>query len=455
MLPIVTPEEMTAIDRAASRTTPVEVLIDRAGSAVARAAVAMLGGTYGRRVIVIAGPGNNGNDGRVAAARLRARGVHVTVFDVGAVPRVLPDCDLVIDAAFGTGFHGSWRGPDVGDAQVLAVDIPSGVDGLTGHAGPGVLAADRTVTFAALKPGLVFTPGSAYAGEVEVADIGLDVRTSRTNLVQRSDVGDWVPRREADAHKWRAAVMAVAGSPGMTGAAHLTTAAALRAGAGMVHLASPGVVNDPMIPTEVVGRRLSTLDWATEVLVSLDRFRVLAVGPGLGRDDITAAQTRHLVVGADVPAVIDGDGLFAMAWNPDGAAALLRMRRAPTVLTPHDGEYTMLTGERPPADRTLAARRLAADTRSVVLLKGATTVVADPHGDVLVVTAGDERLATAGTGDVLTGIIAGLIAQGVPEFRAAAAGAWLHGRAGTSGAAHGLVASDLLGLLPGVFESLW
>ena len=229
----------------------------------------------------------------------------------------------------------------------------------------------------------------------------------------------------------------------------------MRAGAGMVHLASPGVVNDPAMPTEVVGRRLSTLDWAPELIGSLDRFRVLAVGPGLGRDDATAAQTRQLVLGADLPVVIDGDGLFAMAWNTNGAGALLRGRKAPTVLTPHDGEYTILTGERPPADRLLAARRLAADTRSVVLLKGPATVVADPHGDALVVTSGDERLATAGTGDVLTGMIAGLMAQGVAPFEAAASAAWLHGRAGRGGPTHGMIASDLIDLLPDVFEDLW
>jgi NAD(P)H-hydrate epimerase len=455
MLPVVTPDEMRAIDAAASRHTPVEHLIEAAGAAVARGAVRLLGGTYGRRVVVLAGPGNNGNDGRVAARRLRQRGVHVTVIDASEVPTSVPECDLVVDAAYGTGFRGVWRAPDVGGALVLAVDIPSGVDGLTGAAGPGVLQADATVTFAALKPGLLFAPGSALAGDVEVADIGLPVPAARAHLVQRADVADWVPRRDVDAHKWRSAVMAVAGSPGMTGAAHLATAAAMRIGAGIVHLASPGVVNDPSMPTEVVGMRLSTLDWAPEVLGALDRFRSLLVGPGLGRDDVTAAQARRVVVDADVPVVIDGDGLFAMAWNPDGAAALLRSRRAPTVLTPHDGEYALLAGERPSTDRILAARRLAADTRSVVLLKGVATVVADPTGAALVVTSGDERLATAGTGDVLTGMIAGLLALGVPAMQAAAGAAWLHGRAASTGPLHGLVAGDLLALVPGVVESLW
>ncbi len=170
---VVTPEQMGAIDAAAPE--PVEVLIGRAGAAVARHAVAMLGGCYGRRVVVVAGKGNNGNDGRDAARRLELRGVRVRVIDAADAPARLPAADLVIDAAYGTGFHGSYEPPDPGGAPVLAVDIPSGVDGLTGAVAGGAVRADRTVTFAALKPGLLFHPGRALAGEVVVADIGLDV----------------------------------------------------------------------------------------------------------------------------------------------------------------------------------------------------------------------------------------------------------------------------------------
>ena len=155
-----------------------------------------------------------------------------------------------------------------------------------------------------------------------------------------------------------------------------------------------------------------------------------------------------------MPTVIDGDGLFAMAWNADGAAALLRRRTTPTVLTPHDGEYALLTGAAPIADRLVAVRRLAADTGCVVLLKGPATVVADPDGEVLVVTAGDARLATAGTGDVLSGIIGALLAAGVPALQAAAAGAWLHGRAALLAPARGMVASDIADHLPEVLGGL-
>ena len=454
MIPIVTPDEMRAVDAAASE--PTSVLIDRAGRAVARAAVHMMGGTYGRTVHVIAGPGNNGADGRVAASVLAAKGVSVQVHDAFALPRVLPAADLVIDAAYGTGFRETWNPPEVGDTPVLAVDVPSGVNALTGEAIGRVLAATRTVTFAALKPGLLLPPGSELAGELELADIGLGAAAAahaHAHLVQSDDVAAWVPTRTATAHKWRAAVRVVAGSVGMTGAAQLAANAALRAGAGMVHLSAPGTLV-VQAPVEVVQRPLPLKGWAREVLDSLDRFQALVVGPGLGRDDETTAQARLLAVDAPIATVIDGDGLFAMAWNADGAAALLQRRTAPTVLTPHDGEYALLTGTKPGHDRMVAARRLAADTGCVVLLKGSATVVADPDGQVLMVATGDERLATAGTGDVLSGIIAALLASGVPAFRAAAAGAWLHGQAAQLAPARGMVASDIADHLPTVLSDL-
>ncbi len=454
MLPIVTPEEMRAIDRDARQ--PVEVLIDRAGGAVERAAVRMLGGTYGRVVDVIVGPGNNGADGRVAAARLAARGVSVRVHEAADVPDVLDAADLVIDAAYGTGFRGSWSPPDVGDVPVLAVDVPSGVDGLTGDAGGlgSVLAAQRTVTFAALKPGLLIPPGGELAGSIEVADIGLDVSRARAHLVQADDVAGWWPQRRVDAHKWRAAVRVVGGSASMPGAPSLVAAAALRAGAGMVGLSVPGATALDAAPVEAVLRPIPRVDWAGDVLDSMERYHALVLGPGLGREDATAAAARRVAIAAEVPVVIDGDGLFALAWNSEGAAALLRRREGATVLTPHDGEYALLTGAPPGADRILAARRLAADTRAVVLLKGAATIVAEPAGAVLVVTTGDDRLATAGTGDVLTGIIAALLACGLAPLHAAAAGAWLHGAAARLGARHGFVAGDLPGLIPQALEAL-
>jgi hydroxyethylthiazole kinase-like uncharacterized protein yjeF len=451
MLPIVTPEEMAAIDAAAP--VPSHVLVERAGAAVSWAALRMLGGAYGRTVNVLCGTGNNGADGRVAARHLAAKGARVRVFEVASCPSKLPPADLVIDAAYGTGFHGTWRPPDVGDTPVLAVDVPSGVDALTGDIAGDVLVATRTVTFAALKPGLLMPPGSALAGELELADIGLDIGWARANLVQGADVVGWWPERDEYAHKWRSAVRVIAGSSTMTGAPRLVAHAAMRSGAGMVHLSIPGMTLAEA-PIEIVQRPLPSTSWADAALASLDRFHAIVVGPGLGRSDDTAANIRKLVVEAPLPMVIDGDGLFALGWSSEGAATLLRRRRVPTILTPHDGEYALLSGSQPGADRMVAARRLAADSGCTVLLKGAATIIADPNGAALVVTAGDARLATAGTGDVLSGIIGALLASGMKPLQAAAAGAWLHGQAGRRGQRHGLVASDLPDLIPAVLEEL-
>jgi NAD(P)H-hydrate epimerase len=405
----------------------------------------MLGGTYGRRVVVVAGTGNNGADGRAAAARLARRGVRVRVLGAADAPPTLPRSDLVIDAAYGTGFRGEYDAPDPGAAQVLAVDIPSGVDAMTGALQGSPAAADRTVTFAARKPGLVLEPGRSWAGTVEVADIGLDVSRATAGLVEAADVSSWLPVRAVDAHKWDAAVLVVAGSLGMTGAAALAAGAAQRAGAGMVRLAAPGVPADPRFPIEAVAVAIPHEQWARAALEHADRCHAIVVGPGLGTDGQAASAVRELVAGAAVPVVVDGDGLTALGA---GAREVIARRRAPTVLTPHDGEYARLAGGPPGADRFEAARRLAATTGAVVVLKGATPLVADPSGSLHAVTTGDERFATAGTGDVLAGITGALLARGVPALEAASAGAWLLGRAAEHASTRGMVSSDLLRTLP-------
>lgn len=453
MIPIVTPVQMAAIDAAAPE--PVEELIDRAGRATARVALQMLGGAYGRVVTVIAGSGNNGADGRTAAAHLRRRGVKVCVIDAATRPAILPRCDLVIDAAYGTGFRGDWVAPALAGGPrplVLAVDIPSGVDALTGDAGAGVLAADRTVTFQALKPGLVFGPGARLSGDVDVVDIGLDVSAADQFLVERADVVEWWPQRAATAHKWHGAVRVIAGSAGMLGAGQLCAAAAARSGAGLVALSSPGMAPDAR--AEVIQRPIPVTAFDVDVLADLDRFDALVVGPGLGRDEPTIDGVRRIIADAAVPVVIDGDGIFAAAWSADGAVPLLAPRGLPTVLTPHDGEFALLRGAAPGADRVAATRQLAAELRCTVLLKGQTTVVASPGGPALVVDHGDERLATAGSGDVLAGMIAALLAAGAPADRAAAASAWLHADAARRGPARGLLAGDIVDLLPSALSSL-
>ena len=450
MIPVVTPEEMRAIDAAAP--DPVEVLIERAGAAVARTAIEMLGGTYGRTVAVVAGPGNNGADGRVAAARLRERGVSVGVYDATALPPALPRCDLFIDAAFGTGFRGGWTPPAVTAGAVLAVDVPTGLNGLTGEADKHTMRADVTVTFAAAKPGHVLGAGPDLIGRLEVADIGLDIGTPPASIVDRDDVAGWLPRRASDAHKWRSALRIVAGSVGMTGAAHLAASAAQRAGAGYVTLSSPGIEADA--PIEVVDRRVPAFDWADAVLEDLPRYQALVVGPGLGREEYTVPSIVTTVSESVVPVVVDGDGLFALSWNQDGTPVDVSEREVATVLTPHDGEFGILTGRRPGADRIAAARELVDLTGAIVLLKGPTTVVAAPDGSVRLVANGDQRLATAGTGDVLSGIIGALLATGVPGPLAAAGGAWVHAEASNRLQAAGLVASDLVGAIPTVIEEL-
>ena len=448
MIPILTPDEMGAVDAAAP--DPVEVLIERAGAAVAHHALDLLQGAYGRRVIVLAGKGNNGADGRSAARRLRRRGVRVEEIDAKAAPPTLTAVDLVIDAAYGTGFRGEHHAPDVSGAPVLAVDIPSGIDGTTGEERGRALRAVRTVTVAALKPGLVLEPGRSRAGRVVVADIGLEVAMTAAAAVEVDDVAGWLPYRPATAHKWSASVLAIAGSAGMTGAGHLVAAAAQRAGAGMVRLGSPGVADDPARPTEAVGLELPQVGWAGAVLDAAPRFQALVIGPGLGTAAPTQAAILDLLAGCDRPAVVDGDGLTALGRD----VARLVNRGAPTVLTPHDREYERLAGRRPDRDRLAAARSLAAEAGSVVLLKGPTTVVAAPGGEVRVVADGDARLATAGTGDVLSGTIGALLARAVPPLEAAAAGAWLHACAGAAGPAEGLVASDLVDALPSVLAEL-
>ena len=449
MRPVVTPEEMAAIDKAAPE--PVEVLIERAGAAVARAAIEELGGTYGRRVVVVAGKGNNGADGRAAAVRLARRGVRVQVFDAADAPCHLPAADLVVDAAYGTGFRGDYQAPDPGSAPVLAVDIPSGVDGLTGQAGEGAVTATRTVTFAALKPGLLLSPGRQLAGPVSVADIGLDVSGARIHVVEAADLAGWLPERPPETHKWKSALWVVAGSAGMTGAAHLASRAAMRCGAGTVRLGIPGVAPDPRF-LEVVGRPLPADGWDTVVVADSGRVKAIVVGPGLGRSDETAAAVRRLLAATPtVPVLVDADGLYALGTAAE-AAAVIADRISTTVFTPHEGEFARLSGSAVGPDRIGAVRRLAASTGATVLLKGSTTVVAAPDGAVLVSDAGDSRLATAGTGDVLAGVIGAFLAQGLDGLHAAAAGAFVHGRAGHLGWRHGLVAGDLLDLLPEVLD---
>ncbi len=471
MIPVLTPAEMAGVDRSAS--DPVEVLVERAGFAVAGAARRMLGGSYGRRVTVVAGRGNNGADGRVAARLLSGQGAAVSVLEAGDLEggaRFGPS-DLVVDAAYGTGLSRPYAPPHTGSALVLAVDIPSGLSGLTGRpvAAPpgdppapppatgdaaGSVRADRTVTFAAYKPGLLLGEGPDRAGTVELADIGLGSLAAQAAsmwLVTDEDVVRLWPARTRQAHKWQAAVQVVAGSPGMYGAPSLVARGALRAGAGYVQLGVPGApAGGGLPPGEYVSHRLPALDWEGEVAAGMDRVRALVIGPGLGAQVAGGAgreaSVTRLLTMSSAPAVVDADGLRALG-DLNVVAAVAGARSGPLVLTPHDGEFARLVGHPPGEDRLADVRAVAARTGVVLLLKGSPTLVAEPTGRVLVVNSGSARLATAGTGDVLSGAIGAFLARGLPAAEAAALAAHCHGRAASLGPAVGLVAGDLPDLL--------
>src|SRR5579875_339491 len=455
MKPVLSPEEMFGVDRRASE--PAEVIIGRAGAATARKPAQLLGGALGRRVLVVAGKGNNGADGRAAGRLLEARGAQVAVVEAAELgpSGTVPPAELVIDAAYGTGLQRPYRPPRLAEgARVLAVDIPSGLSGLTGQVpeGGGAWKAAATVTFAALKPGLLFGTGPELAGEVELADIGLGPlveEACRAWLVEDSDVA-LVPSRPREAHKWQAAVHVVAGSPGMTGAPWMASRGALRAGAGYVRLSMPGVEPSVLPPSELVHAPVASSGWHEAVLAGLSRVKALVVGPGLGplagegggEGGLPGGEVGLLVARAPVPAVVDADGLNAIG-TLDALAELTGRRAAPTVVTPHEGELARLAGKPVGPDRLAAAREAAARSGAVVLLKGATTVVAHPDGRALLANAGDPRLATAGTGDVLSGMVGAFIARGAPALVAAALAAHVHGRAALAGYREGLVAGDL------------
>jgi hydroxyethylthiazole kinase-like uncharacterized protein yjeF len=471
MQPILTPGEMGEADRRTiAAGTPEEVLMDRAGRAVAWAVRRELDGVYGRRAVVACGKGNNGGDGRVVARVLAGWGLRTDVVDLAApvaapaLTRAFAHADVLIDAMYGTGFAGTLDGvaAEVAARSVelltVAVDIPSGIDGTTGARAGAAVVADTTVTFAAPKPGLLFEPGHTHAGTVVVADIGIDVGAPNLGLLEARDVTAWLEatRPPADTNKWRAGVFVVGGSGGMIGAPLFVSHAAMRAGAGIVWCGLPGPAAAAAASgSEVITRALpanadGALDGLGATVDVLNRFQALAVGPGLGTADATRAAVRELVTTTATPLVLDADGLNAFA----GDAEALRRRPGPTVLTPHEGEYQRLLGAPVGPDRLDAARRLAGTSGCVALLKGPATVIAEPEGRVVVNPTGGAELATAGSGDVLTGIIGGLLARGLAPFEAAAAGAYVHGRAGDVAGHTGLIASDLIAALPRTLDAL-
>jgi NAD(P)H-hydrate epimerase len=425
MIPILTTAEMRVEDARAVAQRGTDSLVAAAGTSVALQARQMLGSCYGSRVGVVVGPGLNGADGRVAARWLRSRGALVDEIEVAHQPAALDGYDLVIDAAFGLGCSRPYFAPEVSEGTaVLAVDLPSGVDSDSGAVLGSPLQADVTLAIGALKPAHLEGPASAFAGELRFA--GLDiVQYFRDGVIEDRDL-DQLVRGRPDDHKWAHAVQVYAGSTLMPGAAGLVVRGALAGGASMIRLESRGDVPASLdLPLEVVRTMGEQFD---------RRCRCVVAGPGLGADAATWLGKR--LEDVDVPVVLDADGLDL---------ALLRaetLAERQWVLTPHEGEFARLTGQPVGSNRFEAVRDLARETGCVVLLKGPTTVLASPDGTLRVVCSGTAALATAGTGDVLAGLIGATIARGHDPLEAAALAAHLHGRAGSRLATYG-PASDL------------
>ena len=424
-------------------------LMERAGAAVA--AEVLRAFPEARRIAAVCGGGANGGDGRIAARILRESGRDVVETDDPS------NVDLVLDALFGTGFHGAPR-PEAAaaierinacGAPVVAVDVPSGVDASTGGTAGAAVDADLTVTFHARKVGLVVAPGRFHAGRVVVADIGLEA--APTAVVRGTPVLlDRVPRRGARDTKFSSgSLLVVGGAPGTTSAAVLTATAAMRADAGYVTLAVPAAALPvaEALALEPVKRGFEWANAADSLESDVARSSALAVGPGLGRSDEARALVRTLLGTSSLPVVVDADGLFGLEPAP---------RDAPTILTPHAGELARLLEVESAwvaAHRLEAAARAAERFGAVVLLKGADTIVCAPDGRTVVCDTGPPSLATAGTGDVLTGIVGAFLAKGLDAVDAAAAAAVAHGLAARA-VPHqvGLVASDVVAALPAILD---
>ena len=451
-------------------------LMEAAGKAVARQAMVMTpaGGT----VLVACGTGNNGGDGFVVARHLAAAGYRVTVRLLGDVGRIKGDaliafqawqgtteaatnsgwkCDLVVDALFGAGLDRPLEGEagrivdaiNRSDSPVLAVDLPSGLNGMTGAADGPVVEADATVTFFRKKPAHLLLPGRLLCGKLVFAQIGFDASVLAEikpsvfeNLPQlwRKDF----PTPNSDGHKYaRGHALVLSGGMTSTGAARLAAGAALRAGAGLVTLASPGnalAVNAAHL-TSAMLKRADDAGSIAEILAD-KRFNAIVAGPALGTD-ATAREKVEAVVMARRRTVLDADALTVFANEPGELFELLKRDGQETVLTPHEGEFARLFGSiSSDVSKIDRAREAARISGAVVILKGADTVIAAPDGRAAINTNAPPWLATAGSGDVLAGIAGGLLAQSMPAFEAACAAVWLHGEAANR-CGRGLVSSDL------------
>ena len=510
MIPLATAEEMRRADQAATERLglPSLLFMENAGRGAADALERVLGSAGGRRVAVVCGKGSNGGDGFVLARHLLGRGGRVAVWVVGRSAEIhgdarvnldalrqagekvaeapdasgeafgrlrtdLGEADVIVDALLGTGMRGPATGAvaaaieaiNAAGPPVCALDLPSGMPSDGEPAAGPVVRARMTVTFGLPKLGLYLTEGVAHAGRVEIVDLGIPrgwlAEGIRAGLLEAADARDVLPLRPLDAHKGTYGhLLVVAGSLGKTGAAALACRGALRTGTGLVTCAVPAsqqpvvaaivseAMTEPLPETEARTLSAKAVERVMELAARMD---AVALGPGVGLDPETQAAVRVLVRDVRRPMVVDADGLTALSGRP----AICRDAPAPRILTPHPGEAARLLGcsaTDVQADRIASARRLAAESGAIVALKGARTVVAEPDGYVALNPTGNPGMATGGTGDVLTGMTGGLLAQGLAPGRALRTAVYLHGLAGDVAAEArgpaGLVAGDLADAVP-------
>lgn len=484
-------------------------LMENAGSAAARR-IRTLDGLTGRTAVVLCGSGNNGGDGFVVARKLaeesfavtavllcgqpksaqaremysRMEGLGVSVLNLETEPYMVAsavrEAQLVVDAVYGIGFHGDlpdymrplFRQVNAAEAITIAIDVPSGMDCDTGLCDPDTLVADRTITFTAMKPGLLSAKSSAVCGTVEVVGIGIDERlidqfTSDQSIIDWDMVAHCFQPRPADSHKGTYGhLLSVCGSYGMAGAAILAARAALRCGAGLVTAAMPasvyplaaGSVPEALfLPLPETGDGLLAMAAREKLRERLARCTAVLVGCGLGCGGQVPAVVEDILRHASCPVVLDADGINCVAQHID----IRKTTQVPLVLTPHPGEMARLLGcsiEQVQDNRLETARRFAEEQQVILVLKGSKTVVAAPGQTLLVNTTGNPGMATGGSGDVLAGMIASFIAQGMEPYRAAMCGVHLHGLAGDAAAhrlsQHAMLPSDLLEELGGLFLRL-
>ena len=510
---LATAAQMKELDRQAieERGIPSIDLMEKAAEGVTKAALELLPHRPGKcRAAVFCGTGNNGGDGIAAARMLRSRGVQVRAFLVGNYDRMTADAleetrrlseagleleqfeqddlsqsawtrssHVIVDAVFGFGlsreiapesdFGAAIRLMNESAAPVVAADIASGVEASTGRVLGCAVRADKTVTFTLAKVGQTVGDGKLCSGETVVWDIGIpeDLKKSvvcRAQTVETEFAKDALPRRKTDGHKGNfGKLLIVGGAVGYTGAPYLTAAAAVRSGTGLVFLGVPQAIWAveaakcvSSMPFPLADRDgLLSREALPAIREKLSGCDVLALGPGLGKNGETEHLVCDLLEKTQQPVVLDADGINVLAGHID---ILDRRRGRVTILTPHDVEFGRIGGDLSHGGRVRAAREFAMEHGCILVLKGHRTITASPEGNVLVNTTGNSGLAKGGSGDVLTGIIASLLAQGTAPVQAAALGVWLHGRSGDLAAERltefGMTPEDVVKLLPGAFAEL-